>query len=215
MAKKTQHIMKRFDKELEEVKEIVLSMGELVEQSIKDAMETLISPSEDLAHKILNCDKKIEELEAECEELAQSIIVRRQPTASDLRFIIAIIKLLKDLEYMGHLSASISSMALQTVKQPTEYYDSLESMGEKVVIQVHDAFKALANSNSKLAHKVIDRDQKINKRYRVIQREVLTYMLEEPHSISHLLNLSNVAKQLERIADHAVHVSKLVISYSE
>ncbi|MBF0281165.1 MAG: phosphate signaling complex protein PhoU [Zetaproteobacteria bacterium] len=205
------HIMKRFDQEMDDVKKLILSMGALVERAIENAISSIINQDESLARKTIERDKTINALEVECDELTRNIMVRRQPAAGDLRFIIAIIKLVEDLEHMGDLAASIATTALQTSKQPSNYYDSIETMGEKVVEQMHNALDALARGDIEMAIDVIARDKKIDKRHRAMQREVLTYMMEDPRSISQLLNLSTVAKQLERISDHAVNVAKLVI----
>jgi len=205
------HTIRRFDSELYQLKEQILTMGGLVERAIKNAVDSMLELDMELAKKTIEQDKAINALEVQSDELTQSILVRRQPAAGDLRFIVAAIKVVTDLERMGDLATGIAEGALKTCNIPVPEYSNLEIIGEKVLLQVSRALDAYSRSDIELALEVIERDRKIDKRYRTMYRELLTYMMEDPRSISSSLILTNVAKNLERIADHATNIAEMVV----
>lgn len=186
-------------------------MGGFVERAIKNAVRSMLEHDQVLAKKTIERDKAINALEVQSDELTRSIIARRQPAAVDLRFIVAAIKVVTDLERMGDLAAGIAEGTLKTRKSPPVEYSNLEIISEKVLQQVHRALDAYSRGDINLAMEVIERDKKIDKRYRTMYRELLTYMMEDPRSISSSIILTNVAKNLERIADHATNIAEMVI----
>jgi len=206
-----QHTIKRFDEELDKLKELVLSMGGLVERAIGHAVQSMLDQDETLARETINRDKAINALEVQCDELTRDILVRRQPAAGDLRFILGIIKVVTDLERMGDLAAGIAEGVLNTRENPPKNYSNLDIMGEKVQRQVQRSLDALSRHDSELAMKVIGKDEGIDKLYKRMYREMLTYMLEDPKEITPSIIISNVAKNLERISDHATNVAEMVI----
>jgi len=203
--------MKRFDEELTELKEHVLSMGNLVERAVGNAVKSMLEQDEALAEKTLERDKAINALEVQCDEMTRDILVRRQPAAGDLRFIMAIIKLVTDLERMGDLAAGISKGMLRSMDNPPRIFSNLDIMGEKVQRQVNRALDAFSRGDTDLAMKVLEKDEGIDVLYKRMYREMLTYMMEDPRSISSSIILSNVAKNLERISDHATNIAEMVI----
>lgn len=206
-----QHTMKRFDKELNKLKERMLAMGGLVERAIANAVKAMLEHDTALAEEVVKHDKAINALEVQGDELTKSILVRRQPAAGDLRFIIAMIKVVTDLERMGDLAAGIAEGVLRMQDHLPKTYSNLEVMGEKVERQVNRALDALAHGDIDLAFTVIKKDEAINELYKGMYREMITYMLEDPRSITSSLILSNAAKNLERIADHATNIAEMVI----
>jgi len=205
------HTMKRFDEELNDLKEHILAMGGLVEQAISNAVKAMLEQDEVLASKTLERDKAINALEVQCDEMTRGILVRRQPAAGDLRFIMGIIKLVTDLERMGDLAAGIAKGMLRAQDNPPRDFSNLDIMGEKVVRQVNRALDAFSRGDTVLAMTVIEKDAGIDVLYKRMYREMLTYMMEDPRSIGSSIILSNVAKNLERIADHATNVAEMVI----
>jgi len=206
-----QHTMKRFDEELNELKEHVLSMGGLVERAIGNAVKAMLEQDEELAQKTIKRDAAINALEVQCDELTREILVRRQPAAGDLRFILGIIKIVTDLERMGDLAAGIAEGMIKAQKNPPENFSNLDIMGEKVQRQVKRTLDALSHGNTDLALTVIGKDQGIDTLYKRMYREMLTYMMEDPRHITSAIILSNTAKNLERIADHATNIAEMLI----
>jgi len=206
-----QHTIKRFDVELDKLRELVLSMGGLVERAIGDAVQSILEQDEELAKKTMKRDEAINALEVQCDEMTRDILVRRQPAAGDLRFILGIIKIVTDLERMGDLAAGIAEGMINTKDNPPKNFSNLDIMAEKVQKQVKRALDALTRSDADLSMKVIDKDQGIDKLYKRVYREMLTYMLEDPKEISSSIIISNIAKNLERISDHATNISEMVV----
>ncbi len=206
-----QHTIRRFDEELTQLKEHVLSMGGLVERAIRNAVRAMLEQDEERARKTIDRDAAINALEVQCDEMTRNILVRRQPAAGDLRFIIATIKVVTDLERMGDLAAGIAEGALRLMDSPPKNFSNLEAMGEKVLRQVSRALDALSRGDIELAMTVIEKDRGVDDLYKSMYRETITYMLEDPRAITASLILSNAAKNLERIADHATNIAEMVI----
>jgi len=206
-----QHTMKRFDEEMIQLKEHVLSMGGLVEQAIGDAVTAMLDQDKKLALKTIERDHAVNALEVQCDEMTRDILVRRQPAAGDLRFILAIIKVVTDLERMGDLAASIAKGMIQSEESPPKNFSNLDTMGEKVQKQVQRSLDAFSRGDTNLAMKVIQKDVKIDALYKRMYRELLTYMMEDPRSISGSIILTDIAKHLERISAHATNIAEMVI----
>jgi len=206
-----QHTIKRFDEELDKLKELVLSMGGLVERSIGNAVKSMLEQDKKVANKTINRDKAINALEVQCDEMTRDILVRRQPAAGDLRFIMGIIKVVTDLERMGDLAAGIAEGTLHSLEHPPKNFSNLDIMGEKVQKQVNRTLDALSRGDTELAMTVIEKDERIDVLYKRMYREMLTYMIEDPRDITASIILSNVAKNLERISDHATNIAEMVI----
>ncbi len=206
-----QHTIKRFDEELDKLKELVLSMGGLVERAIGHAVKSMLDQDEALAKKTIERDKAINALEVQCDEMTRDILVRRQPAAGDLRFIMGIIKVVTDLERMGDLSAGIAEGTLRSLEHPPKEFSNLSTMGKKVQKQVNRTLNAFSRGDTELAMRVIEKDERIDVLYKRMYRELLTYMIEDPRDITASIILSNVAKNLERISDHATNISEMLI----
>jgi|AMFO01.1.fsa_nt_gi phosphate transport system regulatory protein PhoU len=205
------HTLRRFDVELTQLKEHVLSMGGLVERAIGNAVQSMLEQDARLAQKTIDRDTAINTLEVQCDNLTRGILVRHQPAAGDLRFLIAIIKVVTDLERMGDLATGIAHGTLQILERPPKRFLGLETMAGKVQRQVNRALDALARNDLHLAMRVIRDDSGVDSMYRAIYRETIATMLEDPHAISSSIALSNAAKHLERIGDHAKNIAEMAI----
>jgi len=206
-----QHTMKRFDEELDALRELILAMGGLVERAVGNAVKSMVEQNEKLAKKTIKRDRAINALEVQCDEMIRDILVRRQPAAGDLRFIMGVNKLVTDIERMGDLAIGISKGTIYSLENPPRVFSNLDIMGEKVLRQIDRALEAFSRGDTELAMTVIEKDDGIDSLYKRMYREMLTYMMEDPHSISSSIILSNVAKNLERISDHATNIAEMVI----
>ncbi|MBL4775741.1 MAG: phosphate signaling complex protein PhoU [Mariprofundus sp.] len=205
------HTIKRFEDELNELKEKILAMGGLVEKATKRSMNSLIKHDTKRAHKVIARDSAINALEIEIDEMTRTILALRQPAASDLRFVMTTIKVVTDLERMGDLAEGIAESMLQTADHPLTQVDSLHDLSDLVLKQIKITLDAFARGDFDAAILCIEGDKKINAKYTAIQRELLTYMIEDPRQIGAGLIALNIAKNLERIGDHAVNVAEMVI----
>ncbi len=205
------HTLRRFDDELTQLKECVLSMGGLVERAVGNAIKSLLEQDEKLARKTIHRDAAINVLEIQCDNMTRSILVRRQPAAKDLRFIIAIIKMVTDLERMGDLAANISGDSLQLLDRPPADFHDLEVMADQVQQLVKRALDALSRGDIHLAMSVIEQGMEVDSLCKPIDDKILAHMLKNPNNIHTSVILTNVARNLKRIADHTTNIAAMVI----
>jgi phosphate transport system protein len=206
-----QHTIKRYDDELNELKERILSMGALVERAIRRSMKALNNFDTERARKVIDRDRAINALEVEIDEMTRSILALRQPAAGDLRFIITTIKIVTDLERCGDLAEGIAKGVVQNQEQPLTNLDSMNSLADAVCKQVSIALDAFARGDVDAALTCVEGDKKIDKLFKAMQRENLSYMIEDPRKISVGLAAFNIGRNLERIGDHAANISEMVI----
>ena len=209
----TQHISAQFNAELEDIRSNFLAMGGMVEKQVADAVTALLDGNSRLAEKVQEADKQINQMERQIDEELVRILARRQPAASDLRFIIAIGKSITDLERIGDEAAKVARYALILAEEgesPRGYVES-RHIGNQVRIMVHDALDAFARFDADLAFRVMQDDSAIDTEYKTALRALMTYMMEDPRSISRVLNVMWVLRSLERIGDHARNISEQLI----
>ncbi|MDQ6996870.1 MAG: phosphate signaling complex protein PhoU [Mariprofundus sp.] len=206
-----EHTVKGFGDELTELKGKVLEMGGLVEKAVRRAMNSLIKHDTKRAHKVIDRDSNINDLEVEIDEMTRIILALRQPAASDLRFVMTSIKLVTDLERMGDLAEGIAENMLATREYPLIQIDSLEMLAEMVMAQLKQVLDAFSRGDIEVAMQCIGGDKQINTMYKSMHREFLTYMVEDPRQITSGLIALNIAKNLERIGDHTVNVAEMVV----
>ncbi len=207
-----QHISHQFDTELEAIKSHVLAMGGLVEKQIEDALTAIIDADSELAGVIIAREKQINGMELSVDEDATRILVKRQPAASDLRMVLAITKAVRDLERIGDESKKIAKLALSLTEEgpaPRGYFE-LRHIGAAVREMLHDALDAFARLDVQSALEVVRRDKTVDREYRSATRELVTYMMEDPRSISRVMNIMWALRALERIGDHARNVAEYV-----
>ncbi len=207
------HISKQFNAELEDVRNRVLAMGGLVEQQIGDALRALEKYDGALAENVVTNDYKVNAMEVAIDEECSRILARRQPAASDLRLILAIIKTITDLERIGDEAERIARMAIRLADAsgPRSQYFELRHMGTHVRYMLHDALDSFARLDAAAARAVAERDTQIDHEYGSILRELMTFMMEDPRTISRMLNVVWCARSLERIGDHAKNICEYVV----
>ena len=209
----TQHISGQFNSDLESVRSHLLTMGGLVEKQVNDAVTSLISADANLASEVRKLDQDINQMEVSIDEECIRILARRQPAASDLRLIIGISKSVIDLERIGDEATKIAKRALELTEDTgvTRGYDEIRHIGEQVRKMVQEALDAFARFDVDLAMSVSQYDKTIDREYKSALRELVTYMMEDPRSISRVLSVIWVLRSLERIGDHARNIAELVI----
>ncbi len=207
------HISQQFNAELEEVRSHFLTMGGLVEKQVTDAIRALIDADSRLAEEVQRNDQQINQMETQIDEEVVRILARRQPAASDLRFLIAIGKSLTDLERIGDEAAKVARYALALVEegQAPRGYVEARHIGNQVGAMLHDALDAFARFDADLAFEVMQADSAIDTEYKTALRALMTFMMEDPRSISRVMNVMWVLRALERIGDHARNISEQLI----
>ena len=209
----TQHISQQYNVELEEVRSHLLAMGGLVEKQVSDAVRAVIDADAGLARQVRTIDDQIDIMERGIDEECLRILARRQPAASDLRLIISISKSVIDLERIGDEASKIARRAIELTEdgEAPRGYVEVRHIGDQVRNMVRDALDAFARFDAELALSVAQYDKIIDREYKTALRELATYMMEDPRSISRVLSIIWVLRSLERIGDHARNISELVI----
>lgn len=207
------HISQQFNAELEDIRTRVMQMGGLVEQQLRDAVKSLIDMDEALAEVVVTNDYKVNALEVSIDEDCTQILARRQPTASDLRLVVAVIKTITDLERIGDEAERIGRMALRfsVEKGSSRMLMGIQHLAEHVTNMLHDALDAFARMDIEAALSAARRDEKADQEYESILRNVMTYMMEDPRSIPLLLDIMWSARALERIGDRTQNICEYVI----
>ncbi|HPC67289.1 MAG TPA: phosphate signaling complex protein PhoU [Syntrophorhabdaceae bacterium] len=206
------HIYKAFDVELKELKESILYEGGLVEKAIREAIKALLERNSDLAKNVIENDDIVNAKEVEIDEFCLKLLALRQPAARDLRFITTAIKINYDLERIGDMAVNICERVLELNQEPQlKPYIDLPNMAETVELMVKESLDAFVKEDVELALKVTKDDEKVDQLLDQIFRELLTYMIENPKTISRATRILFISKYLERMADHAVNIAELVI----
>jgi phosphate transport system protein len=187
-------------------------MGAKVEEIIKGSMQALLERDSDMAKKMIQADRRINQLEKSIDQMCLQILARRQPVASDLRFITIAMKLVTDLERIGDLGVNFCERILELNEEPPlKPYVDLPRMAEEAQEMVHDALDAFVEGDADKADEVIRQDAIVDAYYMQIFRELLTYMMEDTRNIFRATRLQSIAKYLERIGDHATNIAEMVI----
>lgn len=207
------HISRQYNAELEDIRTRVLQMGGLVEQQIHQAINALVSADTALAEAVATGDYKVNQLEVMLDEECSHIIARRQPAASDLRLVVAVIKTITDLERIGDEAEKIARMAVRLAgeERPKNNYMEIQALGNHVRQMVHDTLDAFARLDIEAAIRVAREDERVDSEYEGIMRQMITYMMEDPRAISRTLNVIWAARALERIGDHACNICEYLI----
>jgi len=207
----TEHTIKRFENELTILKEKILAMGGLVEKAVRRSMKSVLNQDAKRAHKVIEKDKAINALEMEIDSMTRQMLALRQPAAGDLRLVLATIKIVTDLERAGDRAEGIAESMLETEDHPLTDTATLETMADLVVAQIKLALDSFARSDLTTALQCLEQNKKIRSQYKAIQRETLTYMIEDPRKITAGLLATSIAGNLGRIGDHAVNIAEMVI----
>ncbi len=208
------HISGRFNQELEDVRNHVLSMGGLVEQQLNSALDAVSKNDAVLAQKVRENDYKVNAMEVSIDEDCTRIIAKRQPAASDLRLVIAIAKTIADLERVGDEAKRIAKVALDSfTKDQQDLLVNIENMGRQVSKMLHDVLDAFARMDVQRAFEVHKEDAKVDREYEAITRQIMTYMMEDPRSIPKIMDLVWSVRSLERIGDRCQNIAEYVIYF--
>jgi phosphate transport system protein len=207
------HILSRYNAELEGVRAGVLQMGGLVEQQLENGVKALYNGDSRLGEEVARLDHKVNAMEVSIDEDCSRILATRNPTASDLRLIVAVIKTITDLERIGDETEKLGNIAarLASVERPADRYREIKHLGESVTEMVHGALDAFARLDPDAALAVARKDRVVDEEYEAIQRQCITFMMEDPRSIRRALDVLWVARALERIGDHAKNICEYVI----
>jgi phosphate transport system protein len=205
------HISGQFNNELESIRSSVLAMGGMVEQQLSNALEAIHSQDVELARNIVETDLKVNAMEVAIDEECTRIIAKRQPAASDLRLILMISKTVTDLERMGDVADKLARMVLNNTGRTQPPLVSLDSMGRLAIKMLHDALDAFARMDVEAAVRLYHEDDKIDRQYESIIRELMTYMMEDPRTIPQVLDVLWCARSIERIGDRCQHISDYII----
>jgi phosphate transport system protein len=207
------HTDREYEGELATLRERVLLMGAKVEEMIKSSVRALVERDSVLAQRMIDFDHQINRLEVESDELCLRILAKRQPVASDLRFITMALKLVTDLERIGDIGVNICERVLELNEEepPRSGSGSLQLMAEAAESMVHDALDAFVQGDVERAQQVITRDKIVNDMYTQLNRALLTYMMEDPRNIYRATRLQSIGKYLERIGDHATNLAEMVV----
>jgi phosphate transport system protein len=210
----TEHTSKQFDAELEAIRARVLQMGGMVESQIRLAIESLISGDVELMNRVIEDDHRVNALEVEIDESCNHVLVRRQPAAGDLRMITTVIKTITDLERIGDEAEKIARMAkLLSQKERLRHprYHQIKQASDISLDMLRKSLDAFARLDLSMAAEVVRQDEQVDEEFRSIMRYLITFMMEDPRTISTSLEILFVAKAIERIGDHAKNMSEYVV----
>lgn len=206
------HTDKAYEKQLEELRERLLRMAGRTEQMIANSVRALITRDAALARATVDADHTVNRMEVETDELCLVILAKRQPLASDLRFITLALKMVTDLERIGDLAVNICERAIDLSRstQPVALPD-ISPMAVIVQSMVHDAIEAFIAADADRAEAVILRDDQVDREYTRVFRQVLEQMTQDPTRIAEGIHIQSVVKWLERMGDHATNLAELVV----
>ena len=207
------HISRRFNEDLERVRNRVLAMGGFVEQQLQKAISALVEGDSSLGEAVAMDDFKVNNMEVSIDEECSRILATRSPAAGDLRVIVAIIKTITDLERIGDEGEKIGYIAsrLATMERPADKYREIKHLGRLVQDMVHSALDSFARMDAEAGLQVARQDIAVDEEYESIQRQTITFMLEDPRTIRRHLDVMWVVRSLERIGDHAKNIGEYVI----
>ena len=207
------HISRKYDEALEDVRTSVLAMGGLVEEQITNALTALEEFDSELGEQVVRDDYKINRLEVQIDEECTRIIALRQPAASDLRLVIAIIKTITDLERMGDEAEKIGRTAIRLAGNAPRRirYAGVRNLGRHVQQMAQQALDAFARLDVEAAVAIAREDKTVDLEYAACMRELVTYMMEDPRRISEVLDMIWCARALERIGDHAKNIGEYIV----
>jgi phosphate transport system protein len=208
----SEHTDKKYEEELKKLREEILYMGGLVEDQIQKAVKSLVDRDSELAQIIIERDHEVNRLDVEIDELCIRLLALHQPAGKDLRFITTGLKITTDLERIGDMSVNLCERALELNQEPQlKPYIDIPRMARIAQRMIRESLDAFVREDTDLALKVCKDDEEIDQLNSQIFREVISFMIEDPHTINRAIKISSISKYLERMADHATNVAEMVI----
>lgn len=209
----THHISQQYNIELDDIRTHLSEMGGMAQRQVNDAIAALVDADVEKAEQVVRADSSVNMMEMSIDEECVRILARRQPAASDLRLVIAVTKAITDLERIGDEASKIARQAIALTNEgvaPRGYVE-VRHIGGHVSKMLQDALDAFARLDLDLANEVVQMDRTVDLDYSTAMRELVTYMMEDPRSITRVLNIMWALRALERIGDHARNVAQYVI----
>lgn len=211
MSGTAEHIVKSFEQELHRLRDLISEMGGIVENQVALAAEAILSRDATAAGKVLEADSKVDAIEREVEQFAIRLLALRQPVGGDLRLIVAAMKITGDLERMGDYASNVAKRSMVLGEHPLPYsLGGLAHMARLVQENLKLTIDAAGENDPEKAHQVWRSDESIDDLYNTIFRELITYMMEDARNITACTHLLFIAKNLERIGDHATNIAETI-----
>jgi phosphate transport system protein len=209
---KAEHTDKKYEEDLKKLREEILYMGGLVEDQIQKAVKSLVGRESELAKIIIERDHEVNRLDVEIDDLCIRLLALHQPAGKDLRFITTGLKITTDLERIGDMAVNICERALELNQEPQlKPYIDIPRMARIAQRMTRESLDAFVREDTDLALKVCKDDEEIDQLNSQIFREVITFMIEDPHTVSRAIKISSISKYLERMADHATNIAEMLI----
>jgi phosphate transport system protein len=204
-----EHIIKSYDEELDRLNKMIVEMGGLAESQLADAIEGVVKRDSDLAARVIQDDEKVDQLERDLDNLAIRLLALRQPMARDLREIVAALKIAADIERICDYAANVAKRSIALAQSPpVQLVYALPRMAHLAQLLVKDVIDAYIARDADKAIRVWNRDEELDEMYSSVFRELLTYMMEDPRNIGACTHLLFMAKNIERIGDHATNIAE-------
>jgi phosphate transport system protein len=209
----THHISQQYNIELDDIRKHLSEMGGMAQRQVNDAIAALVDADIEKAEQVVRTDSAVNAMEMSIDEECVRILARRQPAASDLRLVFAVTKAITDLERIGDEASKIArqSIALSNEGMAPRGYIEVRHIGDHVSKMLQDALDAFARLDMDLANEVVKMDRTVDLEYSSAMRELVTYMMEDPRSITRVLNIMWSLRALERIGDHSRNLAQYVI----
>ncbi len=208
------HLSKQFDLELENIRTRILQMGGLVEQQVSAAIDAFASGNLNAMQKVIETDREVDALEVGIDEDCTLLIARRQPTAVDLRLVMAVSRIVTDLERIGDKAAKIARMSQKLYETDRHHFPPLSDIrhcGQLAIKMLQNSLDSLARMDIDTARQAIREDAAIDAGFNGVLRQLITYMMEDPRTISEALDIVWIAKAIERVGDHASNIAESVV----
>lgn len=203
---------RHFEQEMADLKEKLLKMASHAESALTNGIKALVDRNDDLARNVIAEDSTIDQLEIEIDEVAIGLLALQGPLASDLRLITIAMKISHDLERVGDEATTIARRTIELSQEPQlKPYVDIPRMAKLAMQMLNDALDAFVNRNPAKAREVIPRDKEVDAINRQLHRELISFMIEKPATITRCLNLMVISKSIERIADHATNIAEEVV----
>ncbi|MGE4532476.1 phosphate signaling complex protein PhoU [Halomonas sp.] len=209
----SQHISRQFNQELEELKTHLMAMGGLVEKQVQDAVAALLEGDSALGRQVVDNDRAVNDMQIKIDAECTQVLARRQPTASDLRLVLAVIRAASDLERIGDEASKIARNACELIDgdNGSRGFVEVRMISEHVRRMVRDALTSFARFDTELALRLVHEDEEVDNEYQSAMRSLMTFMMEDARSISPVLSLMWILRALERIGDHANNLAEYVV----